>query len=380
MRTEPAVFSAALAVGAIAFACSYTTSDSPAGTADAGPDAPEPAKPTPGCESPKVPCGEVCVDTRNDARNCGACGAVCSGANACVQSKCAPVGAYVVSRLYLGDESREGVASSTAWRSYGENVDGKVTTTTSADVCALATGASKSVQADGEGGIDNAWGSTILPILTSLTPALSKGVNARIAQGSAPIVLRFDGFSGELDLPSFGLAILDPAPLAAPKLDGSDRWPIYARSFDGLGAPAIAFAKSSLAGGVLSTGPRGGALTLRLPGDGLDFEVPIGAVRVTARVQPKGLAQGTLSGVIPVEAFAQSVRIAAARTSPSLCSGSTIDGLLAQIRQAADVLVDGSQDPAKVCNGISIGIGFDAVATEIGETLKDPTPLPSPCP
>ena len=83
--------------------------------------------------------------------------------------------------------------------------------------------------------------------------------------------------------------------------------------------------------------------------------------------------------MIPVDAFAQSLRNAAARTSSSFCSGSTIEALLAQIRQAADILVDGSQDPAKACNGISIGIGFDAVPATIGETLKDPTPLPNPC-
>jgi len=378
VRPAPAVFSAALLFGAIAFACSYSTSDAPSG-ADAGPDAPEPARPTPKCESPKVPCAEVCVDTSSDPRNCGACGVTCSGATACVSAKCAPVGAYVVSRVYLGDESRQGGASVNAWRSFGENVDGKVSTPSSSDVCAPLPGASKSVHADGDNGIDNGWGSTVLPILAALTPSISKDVNARIAQGSAPLLLRFDGFSGELDLPSFGLAILDPAPLAAAKLDGTDRWPVYARSFDGLGRPAVAFPQSSLAAGALSTGPRGGPITLRLPGDGLDLDVPIGAVRVTARVQPKGLAQGTISGVIPVDAFAQSLRNAAARTSSSFCSGSTIEALLAQIRQAADILVDGSQDPAKACNGISIGIGFDAVPATIGETLKDPTPLPNPC-
>jgi hypothetical protein len=36
------------------------------------------------------------------------------------------------------------------------------------------------------------------------------------------------------------------------------------------------------------------------------------------------------------------------------------------IRQASDIMADGTQDPTKVCNGISVGFGFDMKPAQIG--------------
>lgn len=65
---------------------------------------------------------------------------------------------------------------------------------------------------------------------------------------------------------------------------------------------------------------------------------------------------------------------------PSFCdlNGPTMASILTQVEQAADILVDGTQDPTKTCDAISIGIGFDAVAVTLGPVVAAPVPT-DPC-
>lgn len=380
MRAGHAVFSAALVVVGGASSCSYSTTAEPSG-ADAGADAQGPSKPAPQCDAPRALCGDACVDLGVDGRNCGGCGVACGPNVACISSRCSPVAAFVVSRLFLGDTTRAGAPSSTAWRDFGENIDGRTSTAASTDVCALLAGAPRSVYDDGAGGIDNSWGKTIVPLISATSPAISDQANAAILDGRAPLILRFEGSSGQADLPSFVLSALEPAPLTAPRFDGTDRWPVFARSYDGAGGAKVVFRSASASGGNVTTGARSRSLLLRLPSGAGSFDVAIGVARITATLSPKGLTQGTISGVIPVESLVQAFRIALAQSPMSpLCSGSTLDAVVTQVRQAADVLVDGSQDPNKPCDGISIGIGFEATHVGVGDTAADPPPPPNYCP
>ena len=66
--------------------------------------------------------------------------------------------------------------------------------------------------------------------------------------------------------------------------------------------------------------------------------------------------------------------------STQLCGGSTLDTVKQTIRQASDILVDGTQDPSKPCDGVSIGIGFEAVKVTAKGVAPDPPPGPNPCP
>lgn len=378
MGARHAVFSAAFALAGAAFACSYsTTAEEPA--ADAGSDAPSSAKPGPRCDAPRAICGDACVDLGADGRNCGGCGVTCAPKESCVSAKCMPVGAFVVSRLFLGDTTRAGVASSTAWRDIGENVDGRTSTAASTDVCMPLAGAPRAVHDDGASGIDNAWGRAIVPLISAASSGISQQANDAIASGRSPLVLRFDGYAGQVDLRTLSVSALDAAPLASPRFDGTDRWPIFARSFDGAGGSRVVFPAASLSGGVVGTGPRSRSLLLRLPSGTASFDLAIGVARITATLSSKGLVQGTVSGVIPVESLVQAFRLALAQSPQPLCSGSTVDSVVQQVRQAADILVDGSQDPGRFCDGISIGIGFEAAHTAIGDTVADPAPPANPC-
>ena len=96
---------------------------------------------------------------------------------------------FAIQTLLLGEADRvTKTPSTTAWKSYGYNLDGKTTTKDSTDVC---TAAVKTNQIDGNNGIDNAFGSVILPIIQTAaslqTP--SDTISQAIDSGSFTIQL-----------------------------------------------------------------------------------------------------------------------------------------------------------------------------------------------
>ena len=95
-------------------------------------------------------CGAVCVYPE--------CGGTCAAAP--------PAAALRSVSLALGGVN---FGTGTTWPSIGFNLDGKCTTNTSVDVCALQAGSPKSVQDDGTGGIDNSYGENICPIAESFS-------------------------------------------------------------------------------------------------------------------------------------------------------------------------------------------------------------------
>ncbi len=68
-----------------------------------------------------------------------------------------------MTRVNFGDSP-----TTDAWKQIGFNLDGKITTATSTDVCGPVQGATSAAQDDGQSGIDNSFGENICPILDSL--------------------------------------------------------------------------------------------------------------------------------------------------------------------------------------------------------------------
>ncbi len=75
-----------------------------------------------------------------------------------------------------------------------------------------------------------------------------------------------------------------------------------------------------------------------------------------------------------------SIKRIAGSFEPTLCSGATIDSLLTQVSQASDILNDGTQDPSKACDGVSIGLGFQTQAASFRGTAPPSPTDPNPCP
>lgn len=59
-------------------------------------------------------------------------------------------------------------------------------------------------------------------------------------------------------------------------------------------------------------------------------------------------------------------------------AGSAIENIFTQIAQTSDIMQDGTQDPTKTCDGISIGLGFEASVVQLGPMVPAVT-MPDPC-
>jgi hypothetical protein len=100
---------------------------------------------------------------------------------------------------------------------------------------------------------------------------------------------------------------------------------------------------------------------------------------------PGSVTNGTIAGVLNTMEMIVAFQQVAGHISTSLCSGSAFQSIAAQIEQTSDMIVSGStvsNTPGTTCNGISIGIGFDAteIALPTPADIAPPQPPPvDPC-
>jgi hypothetical protein len=99
------------------------------------------------------------------------------------------------------------------------------------------------------------------------------------------------------------------------------------------------------------------------------------AVVTFQHATPTHAANGIISGILSKTEIEASFRRWVGGTFPSLCSGSTLDPILSQIRSNQDILSDGTNEPGVPCDAFSLGIGFTA------DEIAPPTacPKPNPC-
>jgi len=292
--------------------------------------------------------------------------------------------ALAFSRVLAGDSDRNLIANANAWKQYGDDIDGKTTTGSSTDVCQRASGAPAGVQIDGNAGIDNSFGENVLPIIETVlgNSSLSFGWSTAIGAGQtyAPI-LRIDGLGGAQDYASLGGGAMLGMPLPA-NFDGKDVWPISSQSVIGNDAakPALALPGTMTARVYRST-PTDGSLPLLLFVGGGTVLLPIKHLVVHATIPPDNstATDGVISGLVTVADMQESMRQLLGAATTQVCSGSTWDAIAAQIAQAADILQDGTQDPGKPCDAVTIGLGFEGTAIILGQVENDP-PGPAACP
>lgn len=119
---------------------------------------------------------------------------------------------------------------------------------------------------------------------------------------------------------------------------------------------------------------------LKIESPNLPLDLPLSSAVITMTIDSsRKTAKGMISGVLAVDDFLASFRKVAGLIDASPCSGPTIDSITAQFESGADIMVDGSQDPNQQCNGISIGLGFEAALVQLGGVAA-PEVLPAdPC-
>jgi hypothetical protein len=289
-----------------------------------------------------------------------------------------------MSTVFFGDTDWMGNPSQIAWQPFGLNIDGKVTTACSTNVCTLVGGSSRQAQVDGYNGIDNSFGSQVVPVLQTLDSTFSQTANADIRVGRATMLIQLDVTGTGASYVSLPGALYRAAPIASPKWDGTDVRNVDDVSLvDGsVSQPATVFASGYMNERVwVGTPPTGTAYLDLLTGVVLGLPpIPIHHVQIVMPVAADGgsATSGILAGVIRTSDLVAWFTILGGMISRDLCGGSVLETVALQIEQASDIMADGTNEPGQTCDGISIGLGFDAVAVQLGRAVSTP-PSFDPC-
>jgi len=289
---------------------------------------------------------------------------------------------WVFKKMFVGDSDRTFKASATAWRTFGADIDGKATTSMSTDVCQRAQGAPSMVQADGDNGVDNSFGANVLPVLLAAglsNPSLQWS-QATQQGATRPVLLRVQGLAQTSASTPTDLFIgaIPPGP---PVYDGTGTWPTSSLSVDAmdLSKPKVQLTGAAQAG-AWQTQRASAVAQLYMKYDNGTLVLPIRKLALAASpsLDGKTLDQGQLSGVMKTTELVEAVRQAIGVANPSLCMGASWDSIAAQLAQAADILVDGTQNANAPCDAISIGLGFEGAVMGVGAVTNDPGPA-KPC-
>jgi hypothetical protein len=291
-----------------------------------------------------------------------------------------------INALLLGDTDPDGTASSTAWKQYGTNIDGQVTTTDYSMHCLPSSNASASqVFPDGDNGIDNSFGRNIMPMLKAWSSnTFSTDVNSNITTGNIGYLFDIVGLMATKDQPTLTTRFYSGDPLAAnPKFDGTDCWPVDGALVNdptNVTTAKVVFTGGSLGNNYFTSGsPAVLPLTLKFGGYPITLTIHQALVQAALRGDHQAtLVPGQISGVLDTQEFLVAVKEYA--RAHNLCGNAGLDGLLTQISQASDIMSDGTQDHGKVCDGISIGLGFTASAALLGGVGPASSPPAMPCP
>jgi hypothetical protein len=295
---------------------------------------------------------------------------------------------FAISKLFLGDTDWDGTPDKTnGWKQYGYDLDGKVSTAMSSDLCKPAMGASKAnVYPDGTDGIDNSFGKNILQIILGLSSDASSKINASIASGSFTVMLDMGKLGSSASYnPIFTNLYAGGNLMANPKFDGTDQWPVISSLLNdpdaGVSAGSqVNFPMAYVTNNVWVSGSKGNVvLALSISGFTLSLTIANAVISLDLDATHKHGTKGIIAGVLNTKQLTDQLRQVAGSFDPALCSGLTIDSVITQIVQASDILSDGSQDPTKTCDGISIGLGFNAELVQLGPVVPPPAPKANPC-
>jgi hypothetical protein len=289
-------------------------------------------------------------------------------------------------KLYLGDTNRDGTANKVnGWKQYGYDLDNLASTATSTDLCKPRNNTSpKSLYPDGNKGIDNSFGKNILTIITALASDASTKVNQGIAEGKFTIMLSMDKLGEGKDYNGVVTKLYGGSELGStPKFDGTDKWPIIPELLNvdsDITTAKVQFPSAYIVNNTWVSGGKGEvALNLSVSGITLELTISSAILSMDLSADHKSATNGTIAGVLPTEVLTSELRKVAGAIDPSLCKGSAVDSLIAQIEQASDIMKDGSQNKDAECDGISIGLGFDGGIVQLGAIGPKAGPKDNPC-
>jgi hypothetical protein len=297
---------------------------------------------------------------------------------------------FAVGQWLFGDTDRDGQPDkANGWKQFGFDLDGQISNGNAesvAGLCMPRNGANPAiVHTDGCNGIDNSFGKLVLPILSGVSSTFPRTASEALSKGGQTLLLDLDKLGTGTDYFPLTARLYDGAPLGkAPARDGSDVWPVRADLLTDptdVGSSKLQTVTSYLVGNTW-VGRFHGDLPVKTIWDFLPLTLTVNdpLISMTLDPQHQTVTGGTIAGVLATDTFVAEAHYVGALWDPTLCSGPTLPSILAQITQASDILADGTQDPTKPCNGISIGLGFTAYRVQLGPVAPpEPPPPPDPC-
>jgi hypothetical protein len=285
-----------------------------------------------------------------------------------------------VSALRLGD------GSNGEWKAFGFNLDGLVSTAASTNLCQLNSGAAPSTPyPDGDNGIDNSFGKNLLPVILSVDSTWVSDVAAALQLGQFTALLELDCLYPTGDDPSFNTKVFAGESLGmAPKWDGTDKWPVDPDLLNNPTDPessSVVFNGCSVTGQTFTSGTNGLILlTIPVTLNGLTTTLKLtlhaAQVTMTLAADRQSATGGIVGGVLNTEELVAEVDKLGYLFG--ICGTSALTQLETLVRQASDIMSDGTQDTTKVCDGISLGFGFDMAPAQIG-VVGPASPAPVTC-
>ena len=225
--------------------------------------------------------------------------------------------------------------------------------------------------------------STSSPFFEEIHIGSSHGVDEQIARGELTVLIAIDDLGSDMNDNPLPARMYEGAPLGMrPKFDGSDVWPIARDWLDDpsdIKSAKFQFPASWLTNQTWVSGHGDLNLYVNFLSQRLTLNLHHAIVAMDLSTSRQSASGGVISAILDPDDFATQFRLIAGSFDKSLCRGNTIDSILNQIEQAADIMIDGRVgDESETCNGISIGLGFEAMRVELGDVVDDPAPA-DPC-
>lgn len=289
---------------------------------------------------------------------------------------------FGTSHIYIGTKTRAGADAPSAWADFGYDLDGQVTASNFSNHCKPAGGAAPTnTFPDGTNGIDNAFGKVLLPIIKAAADAqvsdLEGELNNAITEGSFNIMLNLTDLGDGTDYDPISALLL------AGKDGNGNTWkaaPEFLTNPEDPTSSKVKFPTSYVVNNVWVSGDKGTVdLSIAIAGFDLSLKIESAVISMELDGAHGSATNGIIAGVLDAEALISQLRTVLGAVDKSFCDGAAVDGILNQIRQASDIMKDGSQNPAETCDGISIGLGFDATVVTLDGVGEPAAEGSDPC-
>ena len=273
------------------------------------------------------------------------------------------------------------------WKKVGLNVDGLVSDATSTDLCLPAAGASPDTPyPDGDNGIDNSFGKNLLPIVLSVLPKWADKLNTDLETGAFNAMLKMYCLPAAGDTTDMVSKVFGGTALGTPPLyDGTDVWPVAPELLADPQDPessTLVFEHSTVTGTLFDSG-EDQTIILTIPldinGNLSNLKLTLYSAQMVMNLSSdrRSATGGVIGGVLDTEEFL--VQMKKIAWLGGLCDNALFDGLVTDVRRASDMLTDGTQDPNKECNGISLGVQFEMKEVQLGD-VGPAAPVGMACP